>query len=375
VDYRKLNNVTKKDRYPLPLINEIIDRLGGSKWFTSIDLASGYWQVEVAEEDKEKTAFITKYGLFEYNVMPFGLCNAPATFQRLMNTALGDILWKFVMDYIDDISVYSKTWEEHLQHLEEVFKRLRKAKLKINPDKCHFGAQEIQFLGHVIGVDGIKPDPTKVEKVKNFPQPNNTTELRSFVGLISYYRRFIQDFSKITKPLFELTKKDQPYEWKEPQNRAFEILKERLINSPVLIYPNFEKEFILLTDASKIALGAILSQKDDNNKEHPIAYDSKVLTKYESNYDTTRLEASAIIWAVKKFRPYLHGRKFKIITDHNALIWLLNSDRSNVNSKYVRWRLFLQEFDYEIIHRKGRIHQSVDALSRIPINSRPPDHE
>ena len=199
--------------------------------------------------------------------------------------------------------------------------------------------------------------------------------MRSFVGLISYYRRFIQDFSKISKPLFELTKKDQPYEWKEPQNKAFEILKEKLINSPVLIYPNFEKEFILLTDASKIALGAILSQKDDNNKEHPIAYDSKVLTKYESNYDTTRLEASAIIWAVKKFRPYLHGRKFKIITDHNALIWLLNSDRSNVNSKYVRWRLFLQEFDYEIVHRKGRIHQSVDALSRIPINSRPPDHE
>src|SRR2546430_3387091 len=165
------------------------------------------------------------------------------------------------MDYIDDISVYSKTWEEHLQHLEEVFKRLRKAKLKINPDKCHFGAQEIQFLGHVIGIDGIKPDPAKVEKVKNFSQPENTTELRSFVGLISYYRRFIQDFSKISKPLFKLTKKDQPYEWKEPQCKAFEILKEKLINSPVLIYPNFEKEFILLTDASKIALGAILSQK------------------------------------------------------------------------------------------------------------------
>src|SRR5436189_3403049 len=239
VDYRKLNNVTKKDRYPLPLINEIIDRLGGSKWFTSIDLASGYWQVEVVEEDKEKIAFITKYGLFEYNVMPFGLCNAPATFQRLMNTALEDILWKFVMDYIDDISVYSKTWEEHLQHLEEVFKRLRKAKLKINPDKCHFGAQEIQFLEHVIGIDGIKPDPAKVEKVKNFPQLGNTTELRSFVRLISYYRRFIQDFSKISKPLFELTKKDQPYEWKEPQSKAFEILKEKLINSPVLIYLRF----------------------------------------------------------------------------------------------------------------------------------------
>ena len=384
VDYRKVNSVTVKDKYPLPLIDEILDRLGQSKWFTSIDLASGYHQMGVAEEDKKKTAFITKYGLYEYNVMPFGLTNAPASFQRLMNTVLGEIAWKYVMGYLDDINIFSKTWDEHLQHLEEVLKRIRKAGLKINPDKCHFATKEMQFLGHIVGAEGIKPDPEKIEKVRNYPRPTNVTEVRRFLGMVQYYRRFIKDCAKIATPLYHIiggpkkrkntkTKKvvnpdEEPtpqYKWEEDQEWAFQLLKKALINYPVLKYPDYNKEFILLTDASKIALGAILSQHDDEGKEHPIAYGSQTLTIHQKNYDTTQLEALAIIWALKKYRHYLYGKKFKIITDHKALVWLLNSDKPNQNSKIVRWRMTLQDYDYEIKHKEGKSHQSVDAMSRI----------
>lgn len=364
VDYRKLNEVTKKDKYPLPRIEDILNNLGKAKWFTSIDLASGYWQVQIAEQDKEKTAFISKYGTYEYNVMPFGLCNAPATFQRLMNNVLGDTLWKYTMDYIDDISIFSETWEDHLRHIEEVLKRLKKAKLKINTNKCHFATKEMQFLGHLIGVEGIKPDPNNIVKVKEFPRPRTLTQLRSFIGLSSYYRRFIEKFSKIAIPLFKLTKKEESFEWTDQQEEAFNLLKEKLTTKPILKYPDFSKKFILLTDASEIALGAILSQKDDEGKEHPILYDSRTLNVHEKNYETTKLEALAIIWALKKYRHYLYGRKFTIITDHNALTWLFNSNKSTLGY-IVRWRMILQDYDYEIVHRKGKIHQSVDALSRI----------
>ena len=365
VDYRKLNAVTKKDKYPLPLINEIIDHLDGAKWFTSIDLASEYWQVELEEKDKEKSAFITKYGLYEYNIMPFGLCNAPATFQRLMNTVLNGTLWKFTMDYIDDINIYSTSWEEHLEHVKEVLTRLRKAGLMINPDKCHFGTQELQFLGHIVGINGVKPDPEKIDKVKNYPTPKSISDVRRFMGLASYYRKFIKDFSTVAKPLFDLFRGEQQFKWGENQEKSFRLLKEKLTTTPVLKYPDYNREFILITDASKVILDAILSQKDEDGKEHPIVYDSKTLNKSEMNYDTTHLEALAVIWALRKFRHYLHGRKFKIITDHNALVWILNSDKSTTSTKFIKWRMYLQEFDYEVIHRKGRVHSSVDALSRI----------
>ncbi|HVH95668.1 MAG TPA: reverse transcriptase family protein, partial [Bacillus sp. (in: firmicutes)] len=365
VDYRKLNDVTKKDKYPLPLIHEIIDNLQGASWFTSIDLASGYWQVEVAEESKEKTAFITKYGLYEYNVMPFGLCNAPATFQRLMNNVLGDILWKYALDYIDDITIYSKTWEDHVEHIKEVLSRLRSAGLKINPDKCHFAAKEVQFLGHIVGIEGIKPDPDKVIKIQEYPEPRTTKELRRFIGMVAYYRKFIKEFSRTAKPLFKLLEVDKPYLWEEEQQHAFDVLKGALVKEPILSYPDLSKEFILTTDASKIAVGAVLSQKDEHGKEHPIAYDSRTLHTHEQNYDTTNLEALAVIWALGKFRHYLHGRKFKIYTDHSALVWLLNNNQST-NGRHSRWRMILQEYDYEIIHKKGKYNSVPDALSRVP---------
>src|SRR2546430_15478915 len=298
IDYRKLNEITRKDNHPLPRIDTILEKFGGSKWFSTMDMASGYWQIEMEEQDIEKTAFITHEGLYEWVVMPFGLTNAPATFQRTMQLVLGELFYTIAPVYIDDIIVHSETFGNHLNDLEQVFERIKGANLKLGPEKCKFCFGEIKFLGHIIGKDGIKTDPAKIEKVKNYPRPVNLTQLRGFLGLAKYYRKFIKDFAKIAKPLNELTKgsrseplrirdgikmkrkkseaeknkKDEEFmeNWKENQEEAFKKLKEALITAPVLIYPNFEKEFILYTDASKIALGAILHQKGEDNKEHVI---------------------------------------------------------------------------------------------------------
>src|SRR5215469_2954036 len=235
VDYRPLNKATKRDEYPLPRIDDMLDSLGGAAWFTSLDLASGYWQVEMNPNDREKTAFVTQFGTYQFTVMPFGLCNAPATFQRLMDEVLHDILWKFVVVYLDDLNIYLKTFEEHLQHLRIVFERLQKAGLRLNPEKCKFVTEELSFLGHLISKDGIRTDPDKIEKVKHFPRPQTVTQLRGFLGLASYYRRFIQNFSKIANPLNRMLKKNIPYEWKQEQQDAFKYLKKCLITSPILV--------------------------------------------------------------------------------------------------------------------------------------------
>src|SRR5215204_3378126 len=245
IDYRKLNQVTKKDNHPLPRIDDILDQMQGSQWFSTIDLASGYWQVEIEKEDKEKTAFITNEGLYEFNVMPFGLCNAPATFQRLMHEVLGDLVYNKAPVYLDDVNVHSKTFEQHLQDLKEVFEKIRKAGLKLRIDKCHFCKREIEFLGYVVGRDRIKTSEKIIEKVKQYPRPTNLMETRGFIRLASYYRRFIKDFSGIAKPMTELFQKNVKFEWDEIREESFQRLKEKLTTAPVLAYPNFEKEFIL----------------------------------------------------------------------------------------------------------------------------------
>ncbi|GBC05841.1 hypothetical protein RclHR1_06470004 [Rhizophagus clarus] len=358
VDYRQLNKVTKKDNYPLPRTDEIFDSLGKAQWFTSLDLASGYWQVEMKEEDKSKTAFITRNGMYEFNVMPFGLCNAPGTFQRCMDNILKDMLWKNTMVYLDDVNIYSKTFEEHLQHLEEVLKRVEKAGLKINPEKCHFCTQSLQFLGHIVTNKGILPDPSKVDAIKNYPVPKNLTQLRAFLGLASYYRRFIKDFSKISTPLYMLLKKDIPYEWNQDRHQVFQFLKEKLITAPLLAYPDFTKSFLLFTDASITALGAVLEQEQEDGLRHPIAYASRSTSESERNYSSTELECAAVIWAVNYFRPYLYGKKFTIFTDHSALQWLLKlkTIKNGLTGRLARWQLILQPYDYDIKYRKEQLY-------------------
>ena len=363
VDYRQLNQVTKKDSYPLPRIDDMLDALGSSSWFTSLDLASGYWQVEVAPEDREKTAFITQFGTYQFLVMPFGLCNAPATFQRLMDDVLEGILWKFVVVYLDDLNVYSTTFEQHLEHLRIVFERLKKAGLKLNPEKCFFAKKELTFLGYLISSEGIHTDPAKIDKVKNFPIPKNLTQLRGFLGLASYYRRFIKDFSKIANPLNKLLRKDNPYLWTSAQQNAFELLKQHLIQAPILAYPDFRKEFILLTDASTIGLGAILAQKDIEGNERVIAYASRTLNRPEQNYSATELECLAVVWAVRHFHSYLHGNRFILITDHSALCYLFKT--ATPTGRLARWVMKLQPYDFKVIHRAGKKHTNVDSLSRI----------
>ena len=363
VDYRKLNAITKKDSYPLPRIDEILDSLAGATYFSTLDLMSGYWQVMMNPADKEKTAFITRYGTYEFNVMPFGLCNAPATFQRLMNQIYKGIAYKYVVVYLDDTNVFSRTFDDHIKHLREVFTRIRKAGLKLNIEKCNFWMKRLPFLGHIIEAKGISPDPEKIIAVQNIQPPKSVTQLRSFLGLAGYYRRFIKNFSTIAQPLNQLLHKDTPYEWNDKCQKAFEELKHRLVTAPILIYPNYKVEFILATDASYNGFGATLSQISNDNKEHPIAYASKSLKKEEINYSATELECAAIVWAIEHFHKYLGTCHFTLITDHSALQWLKSSQPKG---RLGRWIMKLQPYNYTIIHKPGRIHSNVDALSRLP---------
>jgi RNase H-like domain found in reverse transcriptase/Reverse transcriptase (RNA-dependent DNA polymerase) len=313
-------------------------------------------------QDREKTAFVTRHGTYEFNVMPFGLCNAPATFQRLMDHVYRDIAWKFTVVYLDDTIVYSKTFDEHLEHLKETFIRIRKAGLKLNLEKCNFWMQRLPFLGHIVTSIGIAPDPKKIEAVQNIQPPKTTTQLRSFLGLVGYYRQFIRNFSEVAKSLTLLLHKDQHYEWTEKQQIAFDKLKKRLITAPILQYPDFEKPFILATDASYHGFGATLSQLDENRKEHPVAYASKSLTRGEINYGATELECAAIVWAIEHFHRYLGTAKFILLTDHLALKWLKTAEPKR---RLGRWILKIQPYNFEVIHKPGRIHSNVDALSRL----------
>jgi hypothetical protein len=363
IDYRKLNAVTKPDAYPVPRIADMLDALGHSAFFSTLDLASGFWQVEVAAKDREKTAFTTPFGIYEFLVMPFGLINAPATFQRVMDRVFHEVAWKFVLVYVDDIIIYSKTREEHENHLRVVFTLLRNAGLKINLEKCDFFRTRLAFLGHIITVEGITPDPAKIEKVKSYPVPRDKTNVRAFLGLASYYRRFVREFSTVAKPLHNLTKRDVAFEWKNEHQSAFDVLKGRLTSAPIMTYPDFSKQFILATDASDCGIGAVLSQKDTENHEHPVAYASRLLSSTEQNYTVVERECLAAIWAVRHFRHYLHGPKFDLYTDNLALTWLKN--RPQPKGRIARWIFELSEYDYEIIHKQGRLNANADTLSRI----------
>ena len=363
IDYRKLNSVTKSDAYPLPRIDELLEKYRTARWFTSLDLAAGYHQVEMMEEDKEKTAFICSQGLFEYNVMPFGLKNAPGTFQRLMDEILKEYIGEFVIVYLDDIMIYSKNFEEHMRHIDKVLDKLKENNMIVKLKKCQFGKRNIEFLGHIVGRDGLKPDEKKIEKIKQIKVPETVTQVRSFLGLCSYYRRFIKDFARIAKPLYHLVKKEVPFEWTNKQQKAFEELKIRLMEKPILDYPDLEKEFILITDASGEGLGAILAQKNEEDKEFVIAYASRSLIGAEKNYPITELECLAIFWGIKHFHKFLAGGKFTVITDHAALKGLMNAKIPT--GRRARWVMELQQYDFEVVHRSGKENKNADALSRL----------
>ena len=364
VDYRKVNDVTRKDAYPLPRIDTTLDTLHGSQWFSTLDLLSGYWQVEVAESDRPKTAFCTTEGLFQFRVMPFGLCNAPATFQRLMDLVLAGLQWSECLVYLDDVIVLGRTFEEHLCHLQSVFQRLRESGLRLKPSKCFFFRHQVQYLGHIISREGIATDPAKTDKVSTWPTPSSKRETQRFLGFAGYYRRFVKDFARIARPLHRLTERTASFVWTDECQDAFNELRRCLCSAPVLAYPDFSRPFILDTDASDVGIGAVLSQVDGEGRERVIAYGSRLLSKAERRYCVTRRELLAVVIFTQQYRPYLLGRKFQLRTDHGSLTWLRNFREPE--GQLARWLERLQELDFDIIHRRGKIHTNADALSRLP---------
>ena len=378
VDYRRLNAITRKAIYPIPATQQFLDCLSGSQYFSTLDLSQGYHQIAVAEDDIPKTAFATRKGQFEYKRMPFGLTTAPATFQRLMHIVLQQENWQKCLIYLDDILIFGRSVEEHLERLKAVFQRIREAGLKLSPSKCCFMKKEVEYLGHVVSSTGIKTDPKKIDKVKSWPVPRTIKELRSFLGFCGYYRRFIKDYAEIARPLESLCTDNQSNikktknkksvdisgRWSGIHEEAFNSLKLSLTTAPVLAYPNEKDQFILDTDASNFGIGAVLSQLQ-NGVEHVIAYASKKLSKSEKRYCVTRKELLAIYTFVKHFRHYLFGRKFQVRTDHKALLWMLNWRKPNT-SQYCLWKAELEMYDMEVSYRPGHHHTNADALSRLP---------
>ena len=365
IDYRRLNAQTVIDSYPLPLIAELLESAGGSRYYSSMDMLSGYHQVPVAAADRHKTAFVTWRGLWEWRVMPFGLVNAPATFQRLMNIITSRLSPLMCLVYLDDILVHSRTLDEHFDHLQAVFDVLRQAGLSLKASKCFWGMAEVQFLGHVVSKDGVRPDPEKVASIHQFDPSRGVSHVRTFLGMAGYYRRFIKDYSTIARPLHDLckTKDAPPFEWTEECAAAAKHLKRLLTTAPILWSPTLDGEFILATDASDTGLGAVLSQKV-NGVERPVIYLSRALKPAEKNYSVTERECLAVVWAVDKLHHFLHNnRYFTLITDHNSLRWLQTA-RSK-NAKLTRWGIALSDYLFNVHYRRGAENTNADALSRL----------
>ena len=363
IDYRKLNDNTIRNSYPLPLISDLLDRVKGAKYFTKLDLKSAYNLVRIKEGDEYKTAFRTRYGHFEYSVMPFGLKNAPATFQHFINDVLSDYLDDFVISYIDDILIYSNSLEEHHEHVKKVLKKLLENNLFVKLEKCEFDVQSTTFLGFVLSKDGISMDNDKVKAILDWPVPTTVKEVQSFIGLCNYYRIFIKDFAKIANPLHKLTRKNVPFEWKNEQQKAFDQLKHLFTSAPILRNPDSNKPFIVETDASNFAVGAILSQEFDGQL-HPIAYLSKGLTKSQKNYQIYDKELLAIKEALAQWRHYLEGARhqFIVYTDHKNLTFPRKPEM--LSQRQIRWYEFLSRFDFKLIYRSGKKSGKPDLLSR-----------
>ncbi|GJR62638.1 reverse transcriptase [Tanacetum coccineum] len=357
IDYRELNRITIRNRYPLPRIDDLFDQLQGAKYFSKIDLRSGYHQLRVREQDISKTAFRTRYGHYEFLVMPFGLTNAPAVFMDLMNRIFHEYLDKFVIVFIDDILVYSKSEEEHEQHLRIVLEILRQKKLYAKFSKCEFWLQQVAFLGHIVSADGIIMDPSKVEAITKWPRPTTVTEVRSFLGLAGYYRRFVEGFSRLALPLTQLMRKGEKFVWTDERQESFEELKRRLVSAPILTLPSGSGGFQIYSDASKKGLGCVLMQHGK-----VIAYASRQLKPYEVNYPTHDLELAAVVFALKIWRHYLYGEACDIFTDHKSLKYIFTQRELNMRQR--RWLELLKDYDTNIQYHPGKANVVADALSR-----------
>src|ERR1043165_1249582 len=363
IDYRAVNAKTRKDSFPLPLISESIDTLAGGKWFSTFDLRAGYFQVAVHPRDRHKTAFITRKGSYQFRVLPFGLCNSPSSFSRMMNLVMSGLNYVSCLVYLDDIIVFAANLDDHLARLAQVLARLSQAGLKLKPSKCHLLKREVLFLGHIISAEGVSTDPSKVQAVTEWPTPLCLRDVRSFVGLCSYYRKFIPRFATVAKPLHALTRKGQPFKWSEDCERAFNELKRLLTIAPILALPNDNDQYVLDTDASGDAIGAVLSQVQEG-KEKVICYGSRLCSTAERNYDVTKRELLAIVFFLKFYRQYLLGRNFVLRTDHAALQWLRRTPVPI--GQQARWLSIVEEFQLQIHHRGGLVHGNADAMSRRP---------
>ncbi|XP_069138991.1 uncharacterized protein [Argopecten irradians] len=362
IDFRRLNRVTVFDAEPMPNAEDIFSRLAGHQYFSRLDLSKGYWQVPMAECSKRKTAFTTPVGLFQFNVMPFGLVNAPATFCRLMRKLLHGM--SNIESFIDDILIYTQTWEQHIDILRELFVRLRNASISARPSKCAIGYKSLECLGHMVGNERLLPNPEKVKAILEAPRPETKTQVRAFLGLAGFYRKFIANFAAISVPLTDLTRKGQPNKvvWELPQEAAFETLKRRLASKPILKLVDLEAEFILRTDASDKGLGAILLQEEDGNPL-PVAFASRKLKASERAYAVIEKECLAVIWGITKFERYLYGRSFILETDHQPLVYL--NKLKGTNARLMRWALILQPYRFTIRAIRGKDNVGADCLCRL----------
>lgn len=363
VDYRKLNGVTATRVFRIPHVEDCLEKVCQAKVISTVDLVRGHWQVPLTERASNLAAFVTPFGTFRPLVLSFGLKTAPFAFSRLMKEVLAG-LESFALPYLDDIAIFSDTWSEHLDHLREVFSRLRQAGLTLKAQKCKFGRSELDYLGHTVGQGHRSPLEVKVLAIKEFPRPETKTQIRTFLGLIGYYQHYIKGFSELASPLTDALKKNAPnrVKWDKEKQASFDALKNTLMRKPVLTSPDHSKPFLVQCDASEKGLGVVLSQESADGGEHPILYVSRKLSAREQAYSTIEKECACLVWAVEKLSCYLSGSPFVFITDHRPLTWL--QQMSNKNGRLLRWSLSLQPYVFTVKHKKGSLHTNADSLSR-----------
>lgn len=373
IDYRKVNAVTKIISWPLPLLNDVLDAMSENQptIFSVMDMKSGYFQIPLHPNSQPKTAFTTHEGSYEFTRIPFGLCNSGQAYQMLMNQVFRGMLWKSVVVYIDDILCFSKDFKSHLVQLQEVFDRLRSARLRLHPKKCQFAVPQVVYLGHVLSETGVAVDQSKVAAVKDWPVPKSVKDVRAFLGYCNYYRKFVKGFANIAAPLNNLLKKDQPFEWTQACQKSFEDLRVAMTTTPVLAYADMSQPFSLTTDASTTAIGYVLSQLDSQGREHPIAFGGRALRAAEKRWSATDIEGLALAEGIKEYHAFLSNKPFTVYTDHISLKWIQST--KNAHGRLYRWSLLFQPLRFTVIHKPGRINCNADSLSRRDYPPPPPE--